>query len=87
MTDKRVVFEVEFANGGGVQGQGFRLDIDGDEIDEHALAAYVIRDLRLLMVANARILHKRIVEEPHKRQRRSHRMRGLTYGRRPLHRY
>lgn len=35
--DKRVVFDfaVEFANGGGVQGQGFRLDIDGDDAPRH----------------------------------------------------
>ena len=31
MSQKRVRFdfEVEFTNGGGLQGQGFRLDIDG----------------------------------------------------------
>jgi hypothetical protein len=32
MTDKRVQFDfdIEFTNGGGLQGQGFRLDIEGD---------------------------------------------------------
>jgi hypothetical protein len=35
-TDKRAVFdfEIDFLNGGGIQGQGFRLDIEGDEIAE-----------------------------------------------------
>lgn len=69
MTDKRVSFdfEVDFSNGGGIQGQGFRLDIAGDDMADDALAAYIIQDLRLLMVGAVRILNKRIIEEPHKR--------------------
>ena len=69
MTDKRVEFdfEVDFSNGGGIQGQGFRLDLDGDAIDDDALAAFIIRDLRLLMVGAVRILNKRIIDERHKR--------------------
>ena len=67
---KRVLFdfEIEFSNGGGLQGQGFRLDIDGDDIDDKALADYLVRDMRLLMVAVVRILRKRIIVEPHKRR-------------------
>lgn len=60
-------FEVEFLNGGGIQGQGFRLDIDGDDIDDRALAQYIVQDLRLLMVGRALILNKSIIVEPHKR--------------------
>ncbi len=60
-------FEIEFSNGGGIQGHGFRLDIPGDDIDDESLAAYVIRDMRLLMVGKAHILNKRIIQEPHKR--------------------
>jgi arylformamidase len=69
MSEKRVVFDfaITFSNGGGVQGQAFRLDIPGDDIEDAELAAYVIRDLRLLMVEEARILNKRVIEEPHKR--------------------
>ncbi|KAF1720009.1 cyclase [Pseudoxanthomonas wuyuanensis] len=68
---KRVVFdfEIDFSNGGGLQGQGFRLDIDGDDIGEDALADYIVRDLRLLMVGSVRILDKRIISEAHKRPR------------------
>ena len=68
-TDKRVQFDfnIEFLNGGGVQGQDFRLDIDGDDIEDRALADYIVRDLRLLMVAKVSILNKRIIREPHKR--------------------
>ncbi len=69
MTDKRVMFdfEIDFSNGGGLQGQGFRLDIDGDHIDDAALADYIVEDMRLLMVGAVRILNKQIIEEPHKR--------------------
>ena len=60
-------FEVAFDNGGGLQGQGFRLDIDGDDIDDIALAEYLVRDLRLLAVERVRILRKTIVVEAHRR--------------------
>jgi kynurenine formamidase len=67
-TDKRVQFdfEVDFANGGGIQGQGFRLDLDDAGITDAALADHIVRELRLLMVGAVRILHKRIVNERHK---------------------
>lgn len=67
--DRRVVFdfEVAFSNGGGLQGQDFRLDIAGDDIADADLSAYLVRDLRLLMVAEVRIVRKRIVREAHKR--------------------
>ena len=62
-------FEIDFSNGGGIQGQGFRLDIDGDDISDEDLAIAIVRDLRLLMVSEVRILNKQIVREPHKRSR------------------
>jgi arylformamidase len=70
--DKRVAFDfaVRFSNGGGLQGQGFRLDIDGDTISDDDLAAYLIRDLRLLMVEKVDIQNKQIIEEQHKRKSR-----------------
>ena len=70
MMDKRVKFdfEIDFSNGGGIQGQDFRLDIDGDDIADAALADYIVRDMRLLMVGAVRILNKTIIEEPHKRE-------------------
>lgn len=77
-------FEVEFSNGGGIQGQGFRLDIDGGDIDDRVLADYIVRDLRLLMVGSVRILNKRIIAEPHKRSLRAERMAGPTTGRADL---
>ena len=70
MHEKRVLFDfqIEFSNGGGLQGQDFRLDIDGDDIDDDALADHLVRDMRLLMVATVRILRKRIIVEAHKRR-------------------
>jgi kynurenine formamidase len=69
VTHKRVQFdfEIDFVNGGGLQGQGFRLDIDGDDIGDRELGEYLARDLRLLMVGAVRIRNKRIIEERHKR--------------------
>lgn len=69
MTERRVCFDFEigFTNGGGLKGEGFRLDIEGETIADEALAACLIRDLRLLMVGSVRILNKEIIEEPHRR--------------------
>ena len=67
--EKRVQFDfdIDFSNGGGVNGRAFRLDIDGDDIADAALADAIVRDLRLLMVGAVRIRNKMIVSEPHKR--------------------
>ena len=73
MTDKtleyRVLFdfEIDFSNGGAIQGQGFRLDIENPKINDKALANYIIDDMRLLMVGDVRILNKEIILEAHKR--------------------
>lgn len=69
MNDKRVCFdfEVEFSNGGGIQGQGFRLDVVGDDISDDAISTHIIEDMRLLMVGAVRILDKRMIVERHKR--------------------
>lgn len=69
MSDKRVLFdfEIDFSNGGGIQGQGFRLDIAGDDISDEQLSRRIVDDMRLLMVGEVRILNKRIIDEAHKR--------------------
>ncbi|MGC1495269.1 MAG: hypothetical protein WA790_05630 [Sulfitobacter sp.] len=70
MTEYRVVFdfEIDFSNEGGIQGQGFRLDINGDDISDADLAKHIVADMRLLMVGEVRILNKRIIAEKHKRR-------------------
>lgn len=60
-------FEIAFSNGGGLKGWDFRLDIEGDDISDEALADYIVRDLRLLMVGSVEISNKKIISEPHKR--------------------
>jgi len=69
MNDTRVVFdfEISFTNGGSIQGQDFRLDIDGDAIDDKALADYIVNDMQLLMVGDVKILNKHYISERHKR--------------------
>jgi kynurenine formamidase len=81
-TDKRVKFdfEVDFSNGGGIQGQDFRLDIDGDDISDEVLADYIVRDMRLLMVGSVRILNKEIISERHKRRAESTPTDGSRHG-------
>ncbi|MCM3214107.1 cyclase [Niallia taxi] len=68
--DKRVQFdfEIDFTNGGGLQGQGFRLDINDDDISDGDLAKYIVEDMRLLMVGKVRIFNKKIIKEKHKRK-------------------
>ena len=80
MADRRVQFdfEIEFSNGGGLRGQGFRLDIEGDDIADEALADYLVRDMRLLMVGAVRIRNKRILAEAHKRPTRAEAPRRLV---------
>jgi arylformamidase len=67
--EKRVQFdfEIEFTNGGGIQGQGFRLDIAGDDITDQELADSLVRDMRLLMVEKVHIHTKTLLVEKHKR--------------------
>ncbi|MBS1598162.1 MAG: cyclase family protein [Bacteroidetes bacterium] len=69
--DRRVKFdfEIEFTNGGGIQGQDFRLDINGDDISDKELADHIVYDMRLLMVGKTRIFNKEIIVEQHKRKK------------------
>jgi len=60
-------FEIEFTNGGSLRGEGFRLDIPGEDINDAELIGHVVADMRLLMAGPARIRNKRIIVEAHKR--------------------
>ena len=79
--DKRVKFdfEIDFTNGGGIQGQDFRLDIEGDDISDEDLADYIVRDMRLLMVGDVRIKNKEIITEEHKREHKVKKPQWLYY--------
>ena len=67
--DERVEFdfEIEFTNGGALQGQEFRLDVPRADVSDTWLADALVRDLRLLMVGEVRIRNRRAIQEPHKR--------------------
>lgn len=71
MTEYRAVFDaaVTFANGGGLQAQGFRLDVPGPEVTEAELGELFVRHLGLLMVDRVRLTGVRLVAEPHKGSR------------------
>jgi uncharacterized protein YciI len=79
--DRRVKFdfELDFTNGGGIQGQDFRLDIEGEDISEAELAEYIVKDMRLLMVGEVRILNKEIITEKHKRPSEQPKSQWLYY--------
>ncbi|WP_189002847.1 cyclase family protein [Deinococcus roseus] len=68
-TQRRIQFdfEVDFSNGGGIQGQDFRLDLHTEDLSDEALADFIVKDLRLLMVREVRILNRKIIFEQHKR--------------------
>jgi arylformamidase len=60
-------FEITFANGGRLAGEGFRIDIDGPGLSDDELGAALIRDLGLLMADEVRISQRRIFPDRHKR--------------------
>ncbi|HEX6198466.1 MAG TPA: cyclase family protein [Jiangellaceae bacterium] len=71
MTDYRAAFDadVTFLNGGGLQANGFRLDIPDAGITEDAVANLFVKHLGLLMVDRVRISSLEIITEPHKGSR------------------
>jgi arylformamidase len=71
MTQYRAVFdaEVTFLNGGGLQTQGFRLDLPAANVTDDDLADLLIDHLGLLMVDQVRISRLQVVAEPHKGSR------------------
>lgn len=64
-------FDITFLNGGGLQGQGFRLDIPGATLGDEELGALLVAHLGLLMVDRVRISNKTFIQEPHKGSRHS----------------
>jgi kynurenine formamidase len=71
MTEHRAHFgfSIAFANGGGLDGRDFRLDLPASTVDEEELGLLLVQHLGLALVGSVRIHDLRIVEEPHRGSR------------------
>ena len=57
---------VVFSNGGGLQTEGFRIDVPGPDTSEREVAELFIRSLNLLMVDRVDVRELRLFPEAHK---------------------
>jgi kynurenine formamidase len=62
-------FDIRFANGGGLTGEGFRLDIPSPTIAERDLGLLLVSHLGLALVGSVEITGLEIVEETHRGSR------------------
>nr|WP_235916583.1 cyclase family protein [Spelaeibacter cavernicola] len=71
MEQYRAVFDAEitFLNGGGLQANGFRLDVPDGDATEEQVGALLVRHLGLLMVDQVRLADFQIVAEEHRGSR------------------
>jgi len=62
-------FDIRFANGGGLAGTGFRLDLPAADAGQDEIARLLIAHLGLALVDEVELRGLRIVEEPHRGSR------------------
>ena len=62
-------FAITFANGGGLQGQGFRLDLPREDVTADEVAALLVAHLGLALVGEVERRALRVVAEPHRGSR------------------
>lgn len=62
-------FDISFANGGGLSGAGFRLDLPAPDLDEAEIGRLLVRHLGLALVDDVVLRGLRIVEELHRGSR------------------
>ena len=64
----RAIFdaEVTFSNEGGLQAQGFRVDLPGPDATDEEIGRLFITSLDLLMADSVEVSNVRIIEEAHK---------------------
>ena len=62
-------FDIRFANGGGLTGEAFRLDVPSDDIPPRDLELLLVSNLGLTLVGTVTITGLEIVEEPHRGSR------------------
>ena len=60
---------VEFANGGGLTAEAFRLDVPGPDVDETDVARLLVQHLGLALVGSVTLTDLKIVEEQHRGSR------------------
>ena len=60
---------VEFANGGGLTAEAFRLDVPGPDVGEAEVGHLLVRHLGLALVGSVKLTGLRIVEEQHRGSR------------------
>ena len=60
---------VEFANGGGLTAESFRLDLPSPDLDETAIGRLLVQHLGLALVGSVTLTGLRIVEEAHRGSR------------------
>ncbi len=62
-------FDIRFANGGGLSGTGFRLDLPSAELTQDEIARLLIVHLGLALVDEVELRGLRVVEEAHRGSR------------------
>jgi kynurenine formamidase len=62
-------FDIRFANGGGLAGEGFRLDVPAPDLDDGEIGLLLVQHLGLALVDTVELRGLRIVEEPHRGSR------------------
>lgn len=62
-------FDIRFANGGGLSGTGFRLDLPSPDATEDEIGRLLVQHLGLALVDEVELRGLRIVEEPHRGSR------------------
>jgi len=62
-------FDITFANGGGMSGTGFRLDLPSPGLDEAEIGRLLVAHLGLALVREVRLSRLSIVAEPHRGSR------------------
>ncbi|GAA5086624.1 hypothetical protein GCM10025760_06790 [Microbacterium yannicii] len=62
-------FDISFANGGGLAGTGFRLDLPTGDVSEDEIARLLVAHLGLALVDEVALRGLRVVEEPHRGSR------------------
>ncbi|WP_312673627.1 cyclase family protein [Microbacterium sp.] len=62
-------FAIAFANGGGLQGQGFRLDLPRKDMTAEEISGLLVSHLGLALVGEVELRDLRIVAEPHRGSR------------------